>query len=214
MTRAIAKETKPKLYLQKNQQPNSNKFTKQTNTIEKRAEHEQKYKAQTRSSNKTKQKKTSKIIQTNNYSRNDQSCSRINKTQRTNLNNETAKTPNKQTTIGEVSRAKAKKTRSEIDLQTNLNNKTAKSRQTNDCRRNEQSKSNKNKAEILYPKKIIAKKHTQTETTHPQDTKINPKTTHNRHTQERNCDKIKVESEKPTIELYIETRNFTFVRSR
>ena len=36
MSRAIAKETKPKLYLQKNQQPNSKKFNKQTNTIEKR----------------------------------------------------------------------------------------------------------------------------------------------------------------------------------
>ena len=35
MSRAIAKETKPKLYLQRNQQPNGKKFTKQTKTIEK-----------------------------------------------------------------------------------------------------------------------------------------------------------------------------------
>ena len=34
MSRAIAKEIKPNLYLQKNQQPKSKKFTKQTNTIE------------------------------------------------------------------------------------------------------------------------------------------------------------------------------------
>ena len=35
MSRAIAKETKTKLYFQRNQQPNSKKFTKQTITTEK-----------------------------------------------------------------------------------------------------------------------------------------------------------------------------------
>ena len=106
MSRAMAKETKPKPYLQRNQQPNSKKIyqTNKYNRKEQRKSKNTRPKPDLQTNQTT---KTSKILQTNNYRRNQQSCSRINKTQRTNLNNETAKTPNKQTPIGEMSRAVA-----------------------------------------------------------------------------------------------------------